>query len=85
MAHEIFISYRREDTRHAALALEAQLCRVFGDGAVFLDQKWIMAGEDWRESLHRALAGTRVVLALIGPKWLRAIARKPPAVWTRWR
>ena len=68
----IFISYRIEDTGHAASALERELVRVFGEEQIFLDHRKLEGGQLWDESLTAAVRSANVVLALIGPRWLTA-------------
>jgi pterin-4a-carbinolamine dehydratase len=68
----LFISYRRTDSQHAALALHAQLREKIGLGSVFMDRSGIPPGEIWPESLHEAASKATVMLALIGPGWLNA-------------
>lgn len=65
----IFISYRQADAKAWAIALRDDLARVFGDDRVFLDKDTLHAG-NWREQLRRALEHCRVVLVVIGPRWL---------------
>lgn len=68
----VFINYRRKDTQHAALALQAALESRFGKESVFLDVDDIQPGENWRDVLQKNLNTPQVLLVLIGPKWLRA-------------
>ncbi|MBL8437259.1 MAG: 4a-hydroxytetrahydrobiopterin dehydratase [Zoogloeaceae bacterium] len=72
MAPSIFISYRRSDAQHAAFALAERLGRVFGEDEVFLDRTRIETGAPWPQRLEESVGAARVVLALIGPGWLRA-------------
>jgi hypothetical protein len=70
----IFISYRIQDTGHAASALERELVRVFGEEQIFLDHRKLEGGQLWDESLTAAVRSANVVLALIGPRWLTVAA-----------
>ena len=45
------------------------LARLFGPDRVFLDKDTLHAG-NWREQLQRALERCKVVLVVIGPRWL---------------
>lgn len=72
MAGGIFISYRREDSRHAAGRLHEPLGLAFGRDRVFMDVDAIEPGLDFVEVLNQKLAGCDVLLALIGPGWLDA-------------
>lgn len=65
----IFISYRQEDAKAWAISLRDELARVFGDDQVFLDKDTLHAG-NWREQIEQALSACRVVLVVIGPRWL---------------
>lgn len=65
----IFISYRRDDTQGFAGRLEDDLSGTFGEEAVFRDRE-IPAGTDFARHLERTLSAAKVVLAVIGPRWL---------------
>lgn len=66
----IFISYRRDDTRHVAGRLAGDLADKFGESAVFRDVDSIGAGLDFTTQLEDALSRCAVMLVLIGPRWL---------------
>jgi hypothetical protein len=66
----VFISYRRADSLAVAGRLYDRLRGHFGAASVFRDLDGIAPGEDFRESLQRALGQTDAMLALIGPAWL---------------
>jgi len=68
----VFISYRRTDSQHAALGIYAQLCARIGTGSVFMDRSGIPPGGIWPERLRDAICRATVVLALIGPDWLKS-------------
>jgi pterin-4a-carbinolamine dehydratase len=68
----IFLSYRREDSGSEAIALRNSLRQAFGEGSVFMDTASLQAGGVWTEELAAALKGATVILAVIGPDWLRA-------------
>ncbi len=70
MAAGIFISYRRDESRHAAGRLADDLAQAFGPGAIFRDIEGIDPGVDFTRSLDRALGSCVVMLVLIGPEWL---------------
>ncbi len=69
MAHRIFISYRRSDTRHPARALYDRLKGEFGAADVFYDVDTIDLGADFPEVLVQAVGGAQVVLAVMGDQW----------------
>lgn len=66
----IFISYRRDDCTGYAGRLEDALESAFGHDTVFRDVLDIAAGARFTEVISAALAKARVVLVLIGPRWL---------------
>src|SRR5436190_14424737 len=72
MAPLAFISYRHTDSQQAALGLYFQLRARVGPASVFMDRSGISAGDVWRQRLLERLKQATVVLALIGPGWLRA-------------
>ncbi len=67
---QVFINYRTEDTGPVAKHLAEDLKGVFGETAVFLDHERLEGGEQWPSRLRSAIAGSTVVLALIGREWL---------------
>jgi WD40 repeat protein len=71
-ASGIFICYRREDTDWPASWLFNQLAGHFGKDLVFKDVDKIEPGEDFVEKITTALRSCRVLLVLIGDKWLNA-------------
>jgi hypothetical protein len=68
----IFISYRREESGHVAGRLSDRLIDRFGPKQVFIDVEAIEPGADFGEVIERAVGGCAVLLAVIGPSWLRA-------------
>ena len=68
----VFVSYRREDTRHLAGRLYDRLADSFGSGQVFMDVDSIKPGSDFHREIGRAVGRSDVVLALIGPRWVSA-------------
>jgi pterin-4a-carbinolamine dehydratase len=67
-----FINYRRTDSQQAAIGLYIQLRTRIGPASVFMDRSGISAGDIWSERLRDAVNRATVVLALIGPNWLKA-------------
>ena len=63
---EIFICYRADDDRFAALLVEDRLRAVFGHDNVFIDRAGVPAAVR-----DEAIAGCAVVLPLIGKHWVR--------------
>jgi tetratricopeptide (TPR) repeat protein len=66
----VFISYRSEDSHSYAALIYAELCRRFGDDQVFLDSESTAAGEDFGAVLFGRLRQCRVLLVVIGQRWL---------------
>ncbi|MBL8324434.1 MAG: toll/interleukin-1 receptor domain-containing protein [Rubrivivax sp.] len=83
---QIFVSYRRDDTRGWLRQLVGPLQRVFGAGRVFVDTRSIEPGAQFPVELNWALGRVVVVLVLIGPHWADADGRRrlaQPADWVR--
>jgi hypothetical protein len=70
---KVFISYRRDDTGGDAGRLNDTLIHILGRERTFFDLEQIGPGVDFEIELKRALSTSEVFLALIGPKWERAI------------
>ena len=69
--HEIFISYRQDDSAAWAVILREAFVARFGAEQVYLDKDTHRAG-DWKQQIEDGLARSKVVLVLIGPRWLSA-------------
>lgn len=72
-AFSVFLSYRREDTRHLSARIYEQLERHFGDGHVFFDVDSLprYAGWDFEDVISETVPQCRVFLAIIGRDWAR--------------
>jgi tetratricopeptide (TPR) repeat protein len=70
--HAVFINYRGGDSASNGAWLYTELVHRFGDEHVFLDAESIPAGADFVEELLHRVRSARVVLAVIGPRWLVA-------------
>ncbi len=66
----LFISYRRDDTAGYARALTDLLAQQFGARQVFIDVDGIAAGQAFDQAIAQAVGSARVLLVLIGPRWL---------------
>lgn len=66
-----FISYRKDDTGHAAGRLGDELIRTFGRNRIFIDIVSIEAGEDFRVDIADAVANSSIMLVVIGRNWLK--------------
>ena len=73
MPVRIFISYRRDDLGATAGRLRERLVKEFGTNNVFMDVDSIPAGVDFAAHLQRTLEACQLVLALIGPNWLKSV------------
>ena len=67
---KVFVSYRRDDSRHQSGRLFDHLVEQFGDEHVFRDVDSIPLGLDFRKILTERVAGCDVLLAVIGDEWL---------------
>lgn len=66
---DVFLSYRRDDSRSAAGRLMDHLQATLGPERVFRDVDSITPGLDFQAALGRTIGAARVVLAVIGPRW----------------
>lgn len=73
---KIFISYRREDTSGESGRLKDKLEQVFGQENIFYDVETLEAGLNFDESIAKALGESKVLLAMIGPHWLKVTDSK---------
>jgi hypothetical protein len=69
-AGRIFLSYRREDTRHMAGRLADRLDLRFGPGTVFMDVDAIAPGADFTRTIATEVSSCDLLIALIGRDWL---------------
>ena len=69
-APKIFISYRQMDSEHITGRIFDRLGNAFGKHAIFRDIDSIRPGENFHELIQDQLSTCRVVLIVIGPKWL---------------
>jgi TIR domain len=65
----VFVSYRREDTRHVAGRLADRLVERF---QVFMDMDTIEPGTDFTDVIRRAVNDCDVFLSIIGTQWTTA-------------
>jgi TIR domain len=68
----VFISYRSEDSSTYGVLIYVELSRRFGDDQMFLYSECIAVGEDFGEVLLGRLRQCRVMLVVIGQRWLTA-------------
>jgi hypothetical protein len=67
---DIFINYRNGDEEATATLIEHELSRRFGSDQVFRASKSISPGEDYIAELLTNVRRSRVLLAVIGSRWL---------------
>jgi hypothetical protein len=72
MNPQVFISYRRDDSGPEALLLRKALEERFGEGFVFVDTSSIKPGTLWPDEIEQQLRSAKVIVAIMGPEWLRA-------------
>lgn len=72
MAEGIFISYRREDSRHAAGRILDALAVDHPRSSLFMDVDNIALGFDFRTELDKRLKRCEIMLVVMGSKWLDA-------------
>lgn len=68
----IFLSYRADDSVHAAMAMSDALALHFGRSRVFRDHDSLALGAIYPRRIRRAVARCDTMLAVIGPHWLDA-------------
>ena len=67
---KIVLSYRRSDSAAMAGRLFKQLQTRFGDQSVYMDIDNIPFGINFRDHIDSALKECKVLVVLIGPKWV---------------
>jgi hypothetical protein len=73
---KVFISYRREETDDLAGRFYDRLITEFGTENIFKDVDSLNPGQNWRPALEQSVAGSDVVLALIGKHWTTCVDKK---------
>jgi hypothetical protein len=68
----IFVNYRSGDEEFTATLVEREMSRRFGDEKVFRASKSIRPGSKFPQEILAAVRRCRVLLAVIGPRWLAA-------------
>ena len=72
----IFISYRREDSKAYAGRIFDRLEEHFGKDHVFMDVVDIAPGVDFLQAIDKALGSCEVCIAVIGKQWLNILDAK---------
>ena len=68
---QIFISYRRSDSKAVARLIGENLRARYGSDSVFHDVSEIKPGAEFSQDIRKALERSDIFLALIGPDWAR--------------
>lgn len=76
----IFISYRREDSKHSAGRLADALGEAPPVKSVFLDIEGIAAGDSFPERLEASLGQADVCLVLMGEHWIGPVDGGTPRI-----
>ena len=69
---KVFVNYRAEDEPFAAALIDRELSRRFGSSEVFIASRSIRPSEDFESELLTNVRRARVLLAIIGARWLTA-------------
>jgi hypothetical protein len=72
MSGQIFISYRREDSKAWAGRLSDHLGNRFPSYRIFMDVDSIEPGEDFVKAIEKTVGACDVLIAVIGKGWLTA-------------
>jgi TIR domain/SecA preprotein cross-linking domain/SEC-C motif len=70
--HGVFICYRRADEAGFAGRLYDRLAARFGKNEIFMDIDFLEPGRDFPEALDQTLQQVKVMLVVIGQRWLDA-------------
>jgi hypothetical protein len=70
MSGQIFISYRREESRWSARSLYDRLTARFDQKQVFMDIDAIALGDDFVKEIEDRVGECDVLIAVIGTRWL---------------
>jgi TIR domain len=67
---QVFLSYRRADSRHVTERIYKELCARFQSNNVFKDVDSIPMGTDFRHIIEDAIWRCDIMLVVIGQQWL---------------
>jgi hypothetical protein len=70
MRGQIFISYRREESRWSARSLHDRLTQRFDRNQIFMDVDSVGLGEDFVKTIQETVGSCDVLIAVIGNGWL---------------
>lgn len=66
----IFISYRHADSEGYVGRLYDQLLKYYDPSQIFMDASTLQPGENFETKINSVLENCKVLLAVIGPRWL---------------
>jgi tetratricopeptide (TPR) repeat protein len=72
MSGQIFISYRREESRWLARSLYDRLSARFDRKQIFMDIDAIALGDDFVKAIEKTVGECDVLIAVIGTHWLNS-------------
>jgi hypothetical protein len=75
-ANSIFISYRRSDSNDIVGRIYDRLKEYFGAEVIFRDVGSIPYGNDFREYLNQTVGQCQVLVAVIGPTWMKVLQER---------
>lgn len=75
-SQSLFLSYRREDSAGHTGRLHDKLAQRWGADRLFWDIDSIAPGEDFVEAIDRTLDQCRLVIVVIGPRWLDVVTEE---------
>src|SRR5258705_13873978 len=76
MSGQIFISYRREDSRWSTQSLYGRLCARFDREQILMDIDAISPGDDFVRAIEKMVSECDVLIAVIGMNWLSSTDEK---------
>jgi hypothetical protein len=76
MSGQIFISYRREESRWLARSLHDRLAQRFDRDQIFMDVDSVGLGEDFVKTIEETVGSCDVLIAVIGTRWLTSADEK---------
>jgi hypothetical protein len=84
MGPKIFLSYRREETRHVSRLIHERLAAAFGKESIFFDVHKLLVGHDFREGINKAVDHSQIMVAVIGRRWLHLLHQREAKRETDW-
>lgn len=83
-ANAIFISYRRSDSQDVTGRIYDRLSSHFDPDLIFKDIYSIAYGENFQEKLKDSVSRCKVLVAVIGQKWLEILQERLKKTDTDW-